>query len=152
MKQVNFRPQPLSFQAWCDVIFLLLHWDSVCPLSDHWLLWLCTSKVPYNSYLMMKVNVINGSSWIRTTPKRIDVMTYTRLILCYLDFGFLFHSLFSTLSPISVMRYDGVSLRILTLNRLKWQGMVSFLMLYKAKNSDGVSEGCRDLILFHSED
>lgn len=24
--------------------------------------------------------------------------------------------------------------------------MVSFLMLYKAKNSDGVSEGCRDLI------
>lgn len=25
--------------------------------------------------------------------------------------------------------------------------MVSFLMLYKAKNSDGVSEGCRDLIL-----
>lgn len=79
-------------------------------------------------------------------------MTYTRLILCYLDFGFLFHSLFSTLSPISVMRYDGVSLRILTLNRLKWQGMVSFLMLYKAKNSDGVSEGCRDLILFPAED
>lgn len=79
-------------------------------------------------------------------------MTYTRLILCYLDFGFLFHSLFSTLSPISVMRYDGVSLRFLTLNRLKWQGMVSFLMLSKAKNSDGVSEGCRDLILFPAED